>query len=214
VSVLEGILVTFRGARGHPAVHPAAAARHRRRPAPAPSPCPRSTPPAEVHGQFVLHGDPLISVDPLPLGSRPRRPTACPPGHAHGRCSTVTFCWPPLPRWRLSASSRLLRSFITVSPRELLARFHRWMATSRTQPEEAKQRGRGGSLRRYLWARFAAPQASGEATRALRTPSASQADTLPQPCAAVAMASKDGRKARTCSKRSVRTVFRNPSQLE
>jgi hypothetical protein len=21
-------------------------------------------------------------------------------------CSTVTFCWPPLPRWRLSASSR------------------------------------------------------------------------------------------------------------
>jgi hypothetical protein len=67
VSVLEGILVTLRGARGHPAVHPAAAVRHRRRPAPAPSPCPRSTPPAEVHGQFVLHGvDPLISVDPLP----------------------------------------------------------------------------------------------------------------------------------------------------
>jgi hypothetical protein len=28
--------------------------------------------------------------------------------------------------------------------------------------EGAKQRGRGGSLRRYLWARFAAPQASGE----------------------------------------------------
>src|SRR6202045_4856707 len=30
VSVLEGILVTLRGARGHPAVHPAAAVRHRR----------------------------------------------------------------------------------------------------------------------------------------------------------------------------------------
>src|ERR1700730_17037868 len=36
------------------------------------------------------------------------------------------------------------------------------MATSLTQPVGAKQRGRGGSLRRYLWARFAAPQASGE----------------------------------------------------
>jgi hypothetical protein len=30
VSVLEGILVTLRGARGHPAVHSAAAVRHRR----------------------------------------------------------------------------------------------------------------------------------------------------------------------------------------
>src|SRR6476620_4860500 len=30
VSVLEGILVTLRGSRGHPAVHSAAAVRHRR----------------------------------------------------------------------------------------------------------------------------------------------------------------------------------------
>jgi hypothetical protein len=42
VSMLEGILVTLRGAWGHPAVHPAAAVRHRRRPTPAPAPCPRS----------------------------------------------------------------------------------------------------------------------------------------------------------------------------
>src|SRR6202023_2966009 len=48
VSVLEGILVTLRGARGHPAVHPAAAVRHRRGPAMAPAACPRPTPPAEV----------------------------------------------------------------------------------------------------------------------------------------------------------------------
>ena len=48
--------------------------------------------------------------------------------------------------------------------------------------KKQKQGGRGGSLRRYLWARFAAPQASGrEATRALRMPSASQPDTVPQP---------------------------------
>ena len=61
-------------------------------------------------------------------------------------------------RRRMSHSSRIEGSPLLACLRFL----HRWIATSRTQPEEAKQRGRSGSLRRYLWARFAAPQASGE----------------------------------------------------
>ena len=85
VSVLEGVLVTLRGAWGHPAMHSATAVRHRWRPAPAPAPCPGSASRAAVHGQFASHGVvPPISLDPLPLGSRP-----CPPPparqHAHGR---------------------------------------------------------------------------------------------------------------------------------
>src|SRR5262249_31294636 len=47
--MLIGVLVTLRGARGRPAVHPAAAVRHRWRLASAPAPCPRPTPPAAVH---------------------------------------------------------------------------------------------------------------------------------------------------------------------
>jgi hypothetical protein len=66
----KGVLVTLRCARRKPAVHPAAAVPHRRRLAPVPAPCPRSTPPAEVHGRFALHGvDPLISIDPHPNSS-------------------------------------------------------------------------------------------------------------------------------------------------
>src|SRR6476646_11198393 len=88
VSVLEGILVTLWGAWGHPAMHSASAVRHRCRPAPAPAPCPGSASRAVVHGQFAAHGVvPLISLHPLPPGSRqcpppPGAPTATWPAHS------------------------------------------------------------------------------------------------------------------------------------
>ena len=79
----EGVPVTLRRARRQAAVQPAAAVRHRRRPAPAPAPSPRAASRAAVHGQSAMHGvDPLISVDPHPPESRPRRP---PPARRDGR---------------------------------------------------------------------------------------------------------------------------------
>src|SRR2546422_23013 len=62
---------------------------------------------------------------------------------------------------------------------------------------------------------LAAPRVSGE-TQPGRFGYRERRNWTPcfHPCAAVAMAGKNGRKARTCSKRSVRTVFRKASQAQ
>ena len=112
-------------------------------------------------------------------------------------------------------SERRFGMFIRIFPEERADRFlpalrflHEWIAASRTQPEEENNEG-GAARYGATYGRASPPrkQARREATRA-----ASQPNTLPQPCAAVAVASKDGPKARTCSKRLVRTVFRKASQ--
>src|ERR1700737_1243543 len=85
---------------------------------------------------------------------------------------------------------------------------HRWIATSRTQPEGQHE----GGAARYgaTYGRASPPRKQAERSdQGAPDLRASQPNALPQPCAA--MASKDGRKARTCSKRSVRTVFRKAS---
>src|ERR1700730_2209146 len=56
----------------------------------------------------------LLLLESSPPPDAPTTPTTARPPEWTWTCSTVTFCW-PLPRWRLSASSRVAYVFFSVS---------------------------------------------------------------------------------------------------
>ena len=110
--------------------------------------------------------------------------------------------------------------FIRFFPEERADRFlpalrflHEWIAASRTQPEEENNEG-GAARYGATYGRASPPRKQAERSNLGASDAVSVVtESLTQPCAPIAIASKDGRKARTCSKRSVRTVFRKASQL-